>query len=62
MSAMAPAMFCSQRKTRNEKGRNIVFFLADPGVLLPTNPERGKGRRRLPSDESFMNVGDLGKT
>ena len=36
---------------------------ADPGVLLPTNPEREfVGRRRLPSAESFMNVGDLGKT
>ena len=36
---------------------------ADPGVFASHKPrKRFVGRRRLPSDESFMNVGDLGKT
>ncbi len=30
--------------------------------IIPTIPERGKHRRRLPGDESFMNVGERGKT
>lgn len=42
VSAMAPAMLCSQRKTRNEKGRNIVFFWQIQVYCFPQTQKEAK--------------------